>query len=291
MKAGLSADKIAWRLKQGAWQQVFHGTYATFTGPIEGNAQLWAAVLYSGQGAYLSHWTAAKLNRLTDDAPNIIDVTIPANRRVRPPTGVAIHLSTQKPIIWTPPRTPPYSIAEVTALDLVQQATSEDEVIALITGGFNKKRLAENHLRAYAKEHKKLRWRSELDEIITLAAGGAHSVLEYRHDRDVQHAHGLPEPVKQAKFREQGGKVGYRDRYYPQFGGLVIELDGKRYHQDEHRDRTRDNQAAVTGTTLRYGWDDITRRPCETARQEAEALRHRGWTGTLKKCSPACKAG
>ena len=69
-----------------------------------------------------------------------------------------------------------------------------------------------------------------------------------------------------------------------------FEQDGKRYHHDDQRDRERDNQAAVTGTTLRYGWVDVTRKACETARQEAAALRNRGWTGTLKPCSPGCRA-
>ena len=143
-----------------------------------------------------------------------------------------------------------------------------------------------------AETRKKLRWRHELDEVISLAAGGTHSPLEYRHDTDVQRAHGLPEPVKQAKFLKADGTRGYRDRYYPQYGRLVIELDGKRFHPDDQRgrDRERDNQAAVTGSTLRYGWSDVTGKACETARQEADALRHRGWTGKLRPCSPGCRA-
>ena len=108
----------------------------------------------------------------------------------------------------------------------------------------------------------------------------------------MQRAHGLPEPVKQAKFLKPDGGGGYRDRCYPEYGRLVIELDGKRFHPDEQRgrDRERDNQAAVTGSTLRYGWNDVTRKACETAEQEAAALRHRGWTGTLTPCSPSCRA-
>ncbi|MGH3250117.1 MAG: hypothetical protein ACRDOI_28490 [Trebonia sp.] len=46
----------------------------------------------------------------------------------------------------------------------------------------------------------------------------------------------------------------------------------------------------MTGSTLRYGWSDVTRKTCETAKQEADALRHRGWTGYLKPCSPDCRA-
>lgn len=289
MLAGLSADKVTWLLKSGAWRPGFRGTYATFTGPIGRAAWQWAAVLYSGRDAYLSHRTAARINHLTDDAPSVIDVTIPATRRVVAPKGVLIHHSSHRPLVWTPPGIPPYSTAEATVLDLVQAATDEDEVIALITRGFSKRVLDENFLRAVALTRKNRRWKRELDEIIPLAAGGAHSVLEYRHDRDVQRAHGLPEPVKQAKFRKSDGTTGYRDRYYKEYR-LVIELDGRLYHSDEQRDRIRDNQAAVSGATLRYNWHDITRRACETAQQEATALRYRGWTGTLQHCSPACRA-
>jgi very-short-patch-repair endonuclease len=291
-QAGLAVDKIAWLLKRGTWRQIYRGVYATFTGPITRDAQLWAAVLYAGQGAYLSHGTAAEINRLTDSPSLVIDVTVPASRRVRPPKDVVVHVSSHKAMVWRPPGIPPYTIAEETVIDLVQAAADKDDVIALITSGFNRKILTESHLRRVAQTRKKLRWRHEFDEIVSMAAGGTHSVLEYRHDRDVQRAHGLPEPVKQAKFRKPDGTNGYRDRYYPQHGGLVIELDGKRFHADEQRgrDQERDNQAAVTGSTLRYGWSDVTRRACETASQEADALRHRGWTGKLKPCSPGCRA-
>ena len=292
LSAGLTRGMIETKVEFGWWEQVHGGVYKTFTGLLTRDGLLWAAILYAGQGAYLSHGTAAELNRLTADAPSVIDVTIPASRRVRAPKGIVIHRSTHKPMTWRPPGIPPYSIAEQTVIDLVDAGADKDDIVALVTSGFNRKLLAENHLRAVAETRKKLRWRHELDEVISLAAGGTHSPLEYRHDTDVQRAHGLPEPVKQAKFLKADGTRGYRDRYYPQYGGLVIELDGKRFHPDDQRgrDQERDNQAAVTGSTLRYGWSDVTGKACETARQEADALRHRGWTGKLRPCSPGCRA-
>jgi hypothetical protein len=292
INSGISREAIRWRLETGAWRAIHPGIYATFTGPVRRDTQLWAAVLAAGPGAYLSHETAAKLNLLTDDEPVVIHVTIPGSRRVAPPEGVVIHLSSLKAMTWRPPGIPPYTIAEKTVIDLIQLATTEDDVVALVTAGFSRKLLTEAYFRRVVEIHKKLRWRHELDEIITLAAGGAHSPLEYRHDRDVQRAHGLPEPVRQAKFTKPDGTAGYRDRYYPQYGGLVIELDGQRFHPDQRRglDQQRDNQAAVRGSTLRYGWSDVTRRACETARQVADALGHRGWNGQLRPCSPACRA-
>jgi hypothetical protein len=88
------------------------GVYATFTGPLSRGAQLWAAFLYAGQGAYLSHWTAAEINRLRDDVASVIDVTVPVERRVRAPKGVVIHRSVHKAMVWRPPGIPPYTIAE-----------------------------------------------------------------------------------------------------------------------------------------------------------------------------------
>jgi len=292
LDAGLTRGMIGAKVRSGWWEQVHEGIYKTFTGELTQDGLLWAAALYAGRDAYLSHAIAAHLNGLTTHAPSVIDVTIPASRSVRPPQGIIIHRSTRKPMTWRPPGIPAYTIAEQTVIDLVQDAAAKDEIVALVTSGFNKKLLTENHLRAVARTRKRLRWRDELDEIISLAAGGTHSPLEYRHDTDVQRAHGLPEPVKQAKFLKPDGTSGYRDRYYPEYGRLVIELDGKRFHPDDQRgrDQERDNQAAVTGSTLRYGWSDVTRKACETARQQAEALRHRGWTGKLRPCSPGCRA-
>ena len=292
LSAGLTRGVIDAKVKSGWWELVHEGVYKTFTGQMTRDGLLWAAVLHAGRDAYLSHGTAAELNRLTADAPSVIDVTIPATRAVRAPKGVTIHRSAHKPMIWQPPGIPAYSIAEQTVIDLVQAGADKDDIVALVTGGFNRKLLTENHLRAVAQTRSKLRWRRELDEIISLAAGGTHSPLEYRHDTDVQRAHGLPEPVKQAKFLKPDGTSGYRDRYYPQYGRLVIELDGQRFPPADQRglDQERDNQAAVTGSTLRYGWSDVTRKACETARQQAEALRHRGWTGKLRPCSPGCRA-
>jgi hypothetical protein len=291
-EAGLSPDKLAWLLKRGTWQRLYPGVYATFTGPVTQETRWWAAVLYAGEGAYLSHQTAAQLNRLTDEESPVIHVTIPLNRRVAAPGGLVIHRSSRRPMVWRPPGIPPYTVAARTVIDLVETAAEEEAVIALVARGFSRRMLSEADLRELTLTRKKLRWRRELNEIITVTAGGAHSPLEYRHDRDVQRAHGLPEPIKQARFRKPDGSWGYRDRRYPEYGGLVIELDGKRFHSGEQRwrDTERDNQAAVTGATLRYDWDAVTRCACETAAQLAAALRNRGWTGTIRSCSPVCRA-
>jgi hypothetical protein len=292
LKCGMSVGAIYAWIKSGRWRIRYRGVYLTFTGPLARNAELWAAVLYAGNEARLSHETAAEVLGLTDRRWPGIQLSIPSSRRVVPVAGVIIHNSSYNGQIWRPaPGVPPHTSEEDTVLDLVDAAASLDDVIGWVTRALAKPLTSEPHLRRAMAERKQLRWRRELDEIITAASGGAHSVLEYRHDRDVQRAHGLPPAKKQVAFRRSDGSEGRLDRYYPEYR-LVIELDGKQYHPAERRgqDQDRDNANAVTGSTLRYGWDDVTRRACEVARQEAEALRRRGWTDTLKPCSPTCRA-
>jgi hypothetical protein len=292
LKSGMSVGAIHALIKSGRWQIRYRGVYLTFTGPLARNAELWAAVLYAGNGARLSHETAAEVIGLTDRRWPGIQLSIPSSRRVVPVEGVIIHNSSYNGQIWRPPPgVPPHTSEEHTVLDLVDAAASLDEVIGWVTRALAKPVTSEPHLRRAMAERKQLRWRRELDEIITAAVGGAHSALEYLHDRDVQRAHGLPPAKKQVPFRKPDGTEGRLDRYYPEYR-LVIELDGKQYHPAERRgqDQDRDNANAVIGSTLRYGWDDVTRRACEVARQEAEALRRRGWTDTLKPCSPTCRA-
>jgi len=292
LQSGMPARAIDAQLKSGRWRALYRASYITHNGPIPRNAQLWAAVLYTGRGALLSHETAAEVIGLTDRQWPGIQISIPPERRVTPVEGVVIHSSSYNGSIWRPPPgVPPHTSEEDTVLDLVHAAANLDDVLGWVTRALAKPLTSEPHLRRAMAERKQLRWRRELDEIITAAAGGAHSVLEYRHDRDVQRAHGLPPARKQVPFRKPDGTRGYLDRYYPEYR-LIIELDGRQYHPDRRRtqDQVRDNANAVTGATLRYGWDDVTRKACETALQEAEALRSRGWTGTLKPCSPACRA-
>jgi hypothetical protein len=291
--AGVSTSTIVSKVKHGRWRQVYRGVYAMFTGPLTREAQLWAAVLYAGKGAQLSHETAAELHGFSDRPSPLTHVTVPASRRVRPIPGVVIHISARiDPGARFPQGVLPHTFVEETITDLVHAAHSLDDACGWITCAFRRKCTGEGPLRATMNSRRKLRWRPQLDDIVTAAAGGTHSVLEYRYDRGVEHAHGLPVARRQVPFTKPDGQRGYRDRYYQEFG-LVIELDGKKAHPDERRsiDRRRDNAAAAAGgSTLRYAWDDVTRHGCATAAQIAQALRTRGWNGRLKPCSRSCHA-
>jgi len=148
----------------------------------------------------------------------------------------------------------------------------------------------EKKLRAAVEKRERLRWRSDLHEVLEAAVTGDHSVLEFRYHRDVERAHGLPAPDRQVPFIARDGRRGRRDRVYSEYG-VVVELDGRLAHPEENtwKDKARDNAVIAAGRRpLRYGWTAVTQRACVTAAEVIEALRGNGWTGQPRPCSPGC---
>ena len=282
---------ITTHLERRRWQMLFRGVYAVFTGPPPRETWLWAATLRVGEGAVLSHQTAAELHGLIDSRADAIYVTIPSTRRVATP-GLIIRTSRRIEQATQPNRSPPRTSVEETVLDLIQLARTFDDACGWITKACAKRLTTEEKLRTTLAMRKKMRWRSELDDVLAAAGSGIHSVLEYRYVRDVERAHGLPRSQHQVRVVIDG-KTVYRDVYYEEYQ-LAVELDGRLAHPDEERwrDSQRDNQASVRGVeTRRYGWRDVYGHPCETALLQAQILRQRGWRGTPRPCSPGCPVG
>jgi very-short-patch-repair endonuclease len=294
--AGMAPGVIDAKLRFTRWRRIYRSVYATFTGPLPRRAQLWAAVLYAGDGAVLSHESAGEVLGLVDRPARVIHVTVPRSRRVVPVPGLLIHISDQ------PIRLPSYpdgmlpaTLVEDTIIDLAEAALNVDDVYGWVTRAFGRREVHSDELTLLSavRRRKRLRWRDELNEAIVAGAGGAHSALELRWDRDVEGAHGLPVSRKQLRFRKKDGTPGFRDRVYAEWG-LIVELDGKQAHRPEQRgaDRARDNHAHEAGNgTLRYGWKEVRHEPCETAVQFVKVLWRRGWRGRPKPCSARCPVG
>lgn len=124
------------------------------------------------------------------------------------------------------------------------------------------------------------RHRGLLHGLISDAEDGVQSTLEHRYRHDVERAHGLPQPVRQARVGPNVVDAWYRQQQ------LAIELDGWRYHKDRvQTDARRDNARAAQGiVTLRFSWSDVVDQPCITARAVATTLRERGWSGKYRPC-------
>jgi Transcriptional regulator, AbiEi antitoxin len=290
-EAGMSPEALRWRVARGHWQRLHRGVYATFSGQPDRLAMLWAVVLYAGQGAMLSYDTAAELAKLTDKPGKLIHVTIPAERRVTKRPGVVIHRSDRAAEAVDRRRLPPQTRIEETVLDLAAAARSLDDAWSWVMRASQRRLIAPTFLAHALAQRPRIAWHAELAEVLAPGLDGLHSILELRYHRDVEKRHELPAGTRQALGRS-AGRVIYRDTLYEAYQ-TAVELDGDAFHPADTRwrDVQRDNAAAADGiTTLRYGWLDVTARPCQVAAEVARVLARRGYTAA-RPCSPTCAVG
>ena len=289
-EAGLTANMIDARLRSGTWRVVCRGVYTDTAGDVGRGGMLWAAVLSAGRYAVLSHESAAERLAFGSGAVNSIHVTVPYGRPVESVQGVRIHRSRRAFQMELADCYPPCTSAEETVLDLVDGSETFDDMCGWVTRALDRKRTSAVELRDAMGRRGRLRWRSLLGDMIHATVTGDRSVLEHRYERDVERAHGLPEPDRQVPFTKPDGTQGYRDRAYAAYR-VVIELDGQLYHPADGTwdDKERDNAAIEAGhEPLRYGWKHVTQQPCATAVQVSRVLRANGWQGRPHPCSVSC---
>lgn len=286
---GLTPEQIRARLRSGRWRRLFPGVYATFSGTPPRSAQLWAALLTAGDGAVLSHETAAELCGLLDAPRPAIHVTIPAARRVRRIPGMVVHISKHLDAARHPGKAPPQTRVEQTVLDLTQTARTLDQALSHLTRAVARRLTTVQRLRTALTARRKARWRAEINATLSDVEEGCHSPLELRYMHDVERAHGLPAGLRQGRRARRGGRW-YDDVRYPSYDTLV-EVDGRAAHPEDQRwrDLHRDNAGVAEGlSVLRYGAADVTTRACAVAAQVAGVLRRNGWTGQATPCGSDC---
>jgi hypothetical protein len=265
-----------------------HAVYATFTGEPGREAVLWAAVLRAGPGAALSHFTAADLYGLTDRPSWLLHVTIPGSRRVVAIPGVVIHLAGRAEQARHPALAPPRTRLEETVIDLAQLATTAEMASDWVFRALGRRLTTQDKLRDALDQRHRVRWRTELAEVLSAEWAGVHSALEYRYVRRVERPHNLPRGERQVRA-VRGTQTEYRDVLYKKYR-LIVELDGQVAHPVDARwnDIRRDNAAVADGTsTLRYGWKDVSEYACLAADQVARTLRLVGPV-SARPCSPGC---
>jgi hypothetical protein len=285
---GLTDEAIEARLA-GRWRRVHRSIYVVHNGPLSRGSELWAAVLRAGRDAVLSHDAAAEVVGLTDEPARPIHVSVPSARRVSQFRGIVVHRSNRLRLARHPLRTPPQTRIEETVVDLTQVSGTPEQAMSWIARACGRRLTRPERIAEAIATRKKVRWREELMSAVAGVADGAQSALELRYLRDVERAHGLPAGSRQHAVIRAGGH-SYDDVRYVAYD-LVVELDGRAAHPDEARwrDMRRDNASVVDGRwVLRYGWTDVTGRPCEVAEQVATVLRAAGWRGVPRRCGAAC---
>lgn len=290
LAVGVTRDKIRAQVDARRWRRIHRQTYATFSGPLSRQAELWAALVACGPGAALSHESAAECDGLVDpDETAVVHVTVPVERRIVTPNGVRVHYLHRLPEARHPSRCPPRLRIEDTVLGLTDAASNAREAVAWLLRSCQRRLTTPDRLAAAMGRRQKMRWRASLENALDDARNGVHSMLEQRYVYRVERAHSLPRGERQQVGEVDHRRV-WRDVRYRRFRTLV-ELDGRLGHEGDGRlrDMRRDNAATVEGNdTLRFGWLDVSETGCEAAQQLATVLRRNGWAGTPRRCGPHC---
>lgn len=89
-RLGFTSQSIGRRSVTGAWHRILPGVYLVGGQEPRFDQRALGALLWAGPGAALSHFTAARLLRLTERRVNEIELWVPPERRVRYP-AVRLH--------------------------------------------------------------------------------------------------------------------------------------------------------------------------------------------------------
>lgn len=286
--AGGDRAWVARMVTSGRWQRVHRGVVVTHSGPVAWRTRAWAALIYAGAGAHLSHESAAYLHGFRPAPPRFVTVSVPGERRVRAAPGVVVHHRARRVGVGgRPPRT----WRGDTVVDLLARAAGDDEAVGwvcdAVRAGTNGLEILDALGRRGRVRHGHL-----LRELVGVVADGVESPLERRYRRDVERRHGLPHADLQVTHRLASGWIR-ADVVYRGLG-LRVELDGELAHPGGRTDAdTWRNNAVLLewgDLTLRYRWRHVAVTPCATAAQVAGALRAGGWTGRPRPCGPTCAA-
>lgn len=290
---GCTDNDLRRKVRRREWAFAAHpGVYVNHTGPLSWRQRAWAAVLYAWPAALtgISALRAAEgpgRRDRDDEAP--IRVAVDRARTVVRRDGIVVEQRSRLAARTQWNASPPRIRLEEALLDLAAEAPTDLDAVARLADAVNARMTTPGRLLDTLARRSRIARRDFLEGVLTDVRDGTCSVLEHRYLTDVERAHGLPRPVRQAPTG--AGRPGFRDADYPDYD-ISVELDGRLGHdgsaaRDRDLERDLDAAAVVQRLTVRLGWGQVVDRPCSTAAKVGRILRRRGWTGTVGAC-PRC---
>jgi very-short-patch-repair endonuclease len=253
--AGLSDDAIDRRVKSRRLIRMHRGVYALGHRALKPEAHWLAAVLACGDGAALSHATAAELWGIRSSASSFVDVVVPHRTGRARRKGIRVHTTehldttTHRGIPVTTPARTLLDLATILPKPALERAVEEAE----------KQRLDCTGIERFAGRPGAGRLFAEL--------GRAHPNTKSEFERAFLRfcaSRGLPRPTPNALV--EGLEVDFS---WPSLD-VVVEADSFAHHgtrQAFERDRQRDAILAAQGMrTARFTVRQVRDRPDEVER-------------------------
>jgi very-short-patch-repair endonuclease len=271
LRLGLTSEAVDWRIERGRLHPIYAGVYAVGRPSLTREGHFIAAVLASGQGAALSHASAAVLWEILPSHGGPLHVTVASGHPQRP--GITIHR--RRSFEVTKHRGIPVTTVACTIADVAGDLPDE-ELERAINEAANRDLTDPERLRDAIAE---MGARPGARRVLRLLDRDTYVVTDTRleqHLLRIARRAGLPPPS--AQHRLPGGRV---DLHWPGLG-LIIEADSLRYHRtpaQQRADRLRDQRNAAAGlVTLRFTHWQVFREEAhveaivrQVARRAAEA--------------------
>lgn len=261
---------------------VHPAVYVNHTGPLTDRQRAWAAVL--------ACWPAA-LTRESALPGQLgkppLHVAVDIRRTLKPPTGVVVHRTAdfENRVLWV--RSPPRIAVEHAVIDVAASKPDALDAFRVISDACQSRETNAARIATTLASRPRVRRKRLLLELLGDLNAGACSVLEREWLR-LESLHRLPAADRQDPAMVNG-RGAYRDASYGRFG-LVVELDGKKFHDDAESwdaDHDRDLDTAVDrqAVTVRLTYGLVFRHGCRTIRRVAILLQRGGWTGEPVPCA------
>jgi len=257
LSLGFHASAFDRAVASGLLVRQLIGVYRVASTPPVRDVKLWAALLWAGDGAVLSHRTAGwvwKLDGLGLKPPDVVDVTVVARRKRVAVPEVQLHRTsalTNGADFGKRDRLPVTSLAR-TLVDLASVLTSSELDQAYASA----RRKSEANRAAVLEALDRLgtRGRAGAASLAVIAGryelGNTQSTLEDRVREALRRAQ-IPLPMPQLQICDEEGQIGIFDFAWPD-RSLVICVDSWQFHS--------------------------ARDPFETDRSQAARLRVAGWS-------------
>ena len=262
---GLSPAEIRRRVRDGLWVAEFVGVLRAATTPDSIDARERAALARAGQGAALSHFSAARRWRLGTPGSEHVWVTVPYPRDPRCPPGVRISRSRHVPagvvrlVGGLPVLDPARTVADLA------QYLDRRQLLAVALEAMQRDLCTHAQIDAWRRRLAGRAGMADLGAVLAEADPALESILAAEFDRLVASV-GVP-LVPGFCVRLPDGTQVLCDFADP-VARIDFEVDGFAYHSSPQQvaaDRARDRRLARAGwITVRYDTNDIRRRPKET---------------------------
>ena len=251
---GMSRDTVRRRVRNGRWEPLHPRVYLVGGHRLTDEARLWAAWLYAGDRAAVSGPAAAFRHGMLLQAPQVIDVILPA----------ALHRRAQPGIRWHRHDLPAVDRAGIGGLELTARPLTALETALVVPDGSTfLDRALQRHVRfptlyrAYCRHLGRPGWKRAY-ELLVAAADRADSAAERLL----------------ITILREGGVTGWTlghpfgpwriDLAFPR-QKVAVEVDGWAWHVDAERfrnDRRKQNALVRDGwDPLRFTWHDLDGRP------------------------------